>query len=380
MLIMSVAGIIFSNIHDKNIAELTSCRSMASVPFGCRYRLIDFTLSNMVNSGITDIRVIANYNYHSLMDHLGSGKDWDLARKSGGLKILPPLITAFSYGSDFHYSSRMEALKNVTNSLESIKEEYIVLSDCDIISNMNLNDVVDYHIRNAADITVVSKLIYLTPDKAQKNILFDTDENNCITDIFINPLNLTGYKKVCLNMWVLKANYLRTIVADAIAHNLSSFSKDVMLRNLGKIKMLTYNYEGYFACINSLKEYYDCSMQLLYKKSDRDSLFGIPSRPILTKVRNSPPTKYMNECEVSNSLIADGCVIEGKVENSILFRGVRVGKNTIVKDSILFQDTYVGEDVKLNCVITDKNALIRDDRILSGHNSFPFYIEKGAMI
>ena len=148
---MSVAGIIFSNIHDTNMPELTRNRTMASVPFGCRYRLIDFTLSNMVNSNINNISVITHYNYQSLMDHIGSGKDWDLARKSGGIKILPPFITAYANNSNSLYSTRLEALKSVNNSISKIPDDYVVLSDCDIICNIDLNDMVENHIANNAD-------------------------------------------------------------------------------------------------------------------------------------------------------------------------------------------------------------------------------------
>ena len=141
---MSTAGIIFSNVHDNNIRELTSARTIASVPFGCRYRFIDFTLSNMVNSEIYNISVITNNNYLSLMDHIGSGKDWDLARRSGGIKMLPPNVTAY-YNTRGNTSSRLEALKSVNYSLSKIKDEFVVLSDCDVICNIDLNDIIEYH-------------------------------------------------------------------------------------------------------------------------------------------------------------------------------------------------------------------------------------------
>ena len=159
---MSVVGIIFSNIHDKSIPELTRLRTMASVPFGCRYRLIDFTLSNMVNSGIKHVGIITHYNYQSLMDHLGSGIDWDLARRSGGIQILPPYITAFANTKNFLYTTRLEALKNIASFINECKEEYVVLSDCDVICNIDLNDVIEKHIESGADVTYVTKRVDLT--------------------------------------------------------------------------------------------------------------------------------------------------------------------------------------------------------------------------
>ena len=152
----TVAGLIFSNIHDSAIPELTTMRTMASIPFGCRYRLIDFPLSNMVNSGITKMGIITHNNYQSLMDHIGTGKDWDLARRSGGIKILPPFITAYENAGAKLYSTRLEALMGVTNFISRCNEDYIVLSDCDGICNIDLGEVIDAHIANNADMTIVT--------------------------------------------------------------------------------------------------------------------------------------------------------------------------------------------------------------------------------
>lgn len=154
---MTAAGIIFSNIHDANLPELTRMRTTASVPFACRYRFIDFALSNMVNSNIYNISVITHYNYQSLMDHLGSGKDWDLARRSGGIKILPPNITAYANGSNDLYRTRLEALKSVANAIARISDEYVVLSDCDVICNIDFNDMIEDHIKYGADMTIAVK-------------------------------------------------------------------------------------------------------------------------------------------------------------------------------------------------------------------------------
>ncbi|MBP5657738.1 MAG: glucose-1-phosphate adenylyltransferase subunit GlgD, partial [Clostridia bacterium] len=160
----NVVGLIFSNIHDKNVPELTKLRTMASVPFGCRYRLIDFTLSNMVHSGIEHVGVITHYNYQSLMDHLGSGKSWDLARRSGGIQILPPFITAFANPGASLYSTRLEALRNSISFISGCTEDYVVLSDCDVICNIDLGDMIDAHNASRADATMMIKKTYLTGD------------------------------------------------------------------------------------------------------------------------------------------------------------------------------------------------------------------------
>jgi glucose-1-phosphate adenylyltransferase len=156
---------------------------MASVPFGCRYRLVDFALSNMVNSNISNISIITHYNYQSLMDHIGSGKDWDLARRSGGIKILPPYITAFANNINQLYRTRLEALKSVNSSISKIQDDYVVLSDCDVICNIDLNDMIRNHIENNADITMAVKKVNLDKHRAKLNVLIDSDENGKITDV-----------------------------------------------------------------------------------------------------------------------------------------------------------------------------------------------------
>ncbi len=377
---MSVAGIIFSNIHDANIPELTRNRTMASVPFGCRYRLIDFTLSNMVNSNINNISVITHYNYQSLMDHIGSGKDWDLARKSGGIKILPPFITAYANNSNSLYSTRLEALKSVNSSISKIPDDYVVLSDCDVICNIDLKDMVKNHIANNADITIAVKRVKLTKEKAKINVLIDSDENGRITDVKAGLNNFEGEADINLNIMVMHRQYLQEIVLDAIAHNYDSLTKDILLKNIERKVYRTYRYDGYFACISSSQDYYASSMELINDNEVREQLFSVRNRPIYTKVRNSAPTYYSPDAKVKNSLIADGCQIFGEVENSIIFRGTKIGKGTVVKNCILFQDTFTGENVKLNCVIADKNVVIRDNKNLSGDETLPFYLSKGKMI
>lgn len=377
---MSVAGIIFSNIHDSNIADLTRLRTMASVPFGCRYRLIDFTLSNMVNSGITNVYVITHYNYHSLMDHIGSGKDWDLARARGGIKILPPFISAFANNVNVLYKTRLEALKSINHAISNIKDDYVVLSDCDVICNIDLNEIISDHINSGADMTIAVKRMYLTPDSARINIIYKTDENGTIHDVESYPANFEGEADVSLNIVVMSRRYLQTMVLDAIAHDYVSMNRDIIARNVRHSYFRVYRYDGYFAVISSMQDYFKHSMELISDASVRRELFGVKNRPIYTKIRNSAPTRYIGDASVRNSLVADGCVIEGRVENSMLFRGVRIEKNTTVKNSILFQDTYTGENVSLNCVLTDKDVVIRDNVNLSGHTSMPIYVEKGRMI
>ena len=377
---MTAAGLIFSNIHDECLPELTRLRTMASVPFGGRYRLIDFPLSNMVNSGISKVGIITHYNYQSLLDHIGTGKDWDLARRSGGIKILPPFITAYdAKATNSLYNTRLEALLGVTNFISRCTEDVLVLSDCDTICNIDLSKVLARHEETGADITVVTKRVTEGNYNAERHSVLVLDENDKIIDAAEYSSDIKGAFNVSTNIMVITRRYLITVLNDAAAHGYTSFFRDIIAKNVGKADFRAYRFDGFYSLINNLPGYFETSMKLL--ESDvREELFEIAERPVFTKVRNSSPTSYSKDAKVSNSIVADGCVIEGEVENCVVFRGVKVGKGTVVRNSILLQDTYVGENVNLNCVITDKNTVIRDGRNLSGHESMPFYIGKGVMV
>ena len=376
---MTAVGLIFSNIHDNSIPELTRMRTIGSVPFGGRYRLIDFALSSMVNSGISKIGLVTHNNYQSLLDHLGNGKDWDLARRSGGIKILPPFITAYdSSEASKLYVTRLQALMGVMSFIEHSTEEYAVLSDCDAICNLDVADLLEKHAASGADVTFVTKKEYLTEEKATKRTFFETNSGR-ITRVYNQPKRISGEFDVCLNIMVIKTSFLYNLLVEAMARDFKSFTLDILAKNLETMDFRTYEFDGFYATVGSIEEYFECNMKLL--DSDvRKALFEIPERAIYTKVRNSPPTKYLSSANIKNSLIADGCEIEGTVENCIIFRGTKISKNSVVKNCILMQDTYVGNNVHLNCVIADKNVVIKDDRELSGHPSIPFYLNKGVTI
>ena len=376
---MTAVGLIFSNIHDSSIPELTRLRTLGSVPFGGRYRLIDFALSSMVNSGISKIGVVTHNNYQSLLDHLGNGKDWDLARREGGIKILPPYISSFeNAASNKYYSTRLEALMGTVNFFNRCKEDYVVMSDCDVICNVDLNKVIDQHAENDADITFITKTADIKAHKNEIITVVESDENGIVTEM-MDQKNVSGNTQVYINIAVMKRTYLLNVLANAISHGYTSFLNDVVRKSIGKAKFMVYNYDGFYAHIGSLEGYFDCSMKLL-DKSSREQLFGIKNFPVLTKIRNSAPTRYCSGAKVTNSVVAEGCVIEGTVENSIIFRGVHVGHGAVVKNCVLFQDTYVCPGANINCVITDKNVMIKDKRVLSGCENMPFYIGKNTSV
>lgn len=384
---MTLAGLIFTNINDSAVPELTKVRSMASVPFGCRYRLIDFTLSNMSNSGIDNVGIVTHFNYQSLMDHVGNGKDWDLARRSAGIKILPPTTVNFLSSPTQTYSSRLEALASAKYFIERCPADYIVLSDSDCICNINYKKVAEEHVQSGADITMVTKKIHRDDIDAYRNpYLIKTDDTGRIVDIMRNPTrerdfyNFGGDEiNISMHIFVMKPVVLASILEEARAKEYKNLYTDILLDGLANHNFRTYEFDGYYSVISSLASYFEKSMEMLNEDSRR-ALFGNKAKPIMTKVRNSSPSIYADEAQVKNSLIADGCVIEGTVENSILFRGVKVGKGSVIKNSILLQNTSIDNGVTLNCVVSDKDVTISSGVMLSGHASMPFYIAKGKKI
>ena len=378
---MTAAGLIFSNIHDLSLPELTSRRTLASVPYGCRYRLIDFPLSNMVNSGISKIGLVTHDNYQSLLDHIGTGKDWDLARRSGGIKILPPFITAFdNNGARRFDASRLDSLIGVKDFFERCSEDVIVLSDCDIICNIDLSDVLAQHEKSGAEITIVTcdESHMIEKRRTEETYSVVSDANGVVTDISVyDPELSTGI--ISTNIIVINRIYLLSAIHEAASRGYNNLYTDIILKKCKLGGVYSYHYEHAALKISSLESYFKASMMLL-DADTRDDLINVENRPIYTKLRNTAPTLYKPGSAVKNSYIADGCEIEGVVENSIIFRGVRIGKGCVVKNSVIMQGTYLGENVNLNCVVADKDVVVKDGRNLSGHTTMPFFISKGTVV
>ncbi len=370
---MKTLGLIFSNIHDAGVSELTAHRTLASVPFGGRYRLIDFVLSSMVNSNISTVGVITKTNYQSLMDHVGNGKNWDLSRKNGGLIILPP----YGVGQSL-YSTRLDALKNVYSFFQRRDFDNIVMSDCASVCSIDLTKVIEQHRSTHADITLVVSKKDIALHKTKRRTYVNFDDTSKITNIVQETVG-SGIRYTHTHITVVTKAYFMRMLEASMANGNSDFTQDVLIPAINTDRIYAYVHEGYFATIDTLRDYYKHSLALL-NKSTRDSLFNKEGFNVFTKVRDSAPCVLKDTSKVTNSMIADGCVIEGEVTNSILFRGVHVAKGAVVKNSILFQDTTVGCDTMLNCVIADKNTSILDNRTLSGHETHPYFLAKNSTI
>lgn len=369
----NVLGLVFANMHDTTLGDMTKNRTMGSVMFGGRYRLIDFPLSNMVNSGISEVGVITKSNYQSLLDHLGSAREWDLARKKGGLYILPP----FGNVESTLYRGRIEALYGAMSFIKHSRAKYVILSDCDVVTNIDYKPIVAAHIESGADITAVAHTGVYSSDDIKTSTVFNVDADKNVTSVHINP-DISGTCTTSLNVFVMSMDFLIETVNDAMARGNVSFERNILQEKCRELKIKIYEYDNYFSKLNSPESYFKSNMALLEPENAR-KLF-VPKRSIYTKVSDNAPVKYDLDSKVSNSLIADGCIIEGEVENSVLFRGVKVGKGAKVKNCILMQGTVVGDNAELSYLITDKNVSICENHILTSSPQYPMYVGKGASV
>lgn len=365
-------GVIFANSYDNLVPELVAERTTASIPFAGRYRMIDFVLSNMANSGIDNISVIVRKNYHSLMDHLGSGREWDLARKRGGLNIVPP----FAERSIKLYSGRVDALASILSWLEDQKERYVILSDSFIAMNLNYNDLITAHVESGADVTMVYNRAEV-PEGARNDNYTIRLENGRVTELLSNDYR-PGVQNCSMNVYIIERESLIQLVRDAAVRGLVYFERDILARNLNLLNVRAYEYTGYAARLADMKSYFDENMRLL-EGDNVDRLFD-PANPIYTKIRDDNPTRYLEGSSVKNCLVADGCVIEGTVENSVLFRGCQVKKGAVVRNCVLMQDTVVEEGSSVEYVVTDKDVHITASKQLSGTDSFPVFVAKNHTV
>lgn len=366
-------GVIFPNSYDTLVPELVTERLMGSIPFASRYRLIDFVLSSMVNCGIDNISVVVRKNYHSLLDHIGSGREWDLTRKNGGLNIVPP----FAESVVKIYNGRVEALANILAFLRGQKEKYVVMSDANIAMNFDFGDMIQKHIQSGADVTIAYTEEALPQGAIEsqnysENLYYTLD----IEDGFVKEINVcskeTGIQNFSMNIYVMEREFLINEITKATVRGYVHFDLDVLIPQMNKLKIAAYKQEGYVARISDMKAYFDENMRLLDNKN-LDALFA---NPVYTKIRDDNPTRYIQGAKVKNVMAADGCIIEGEVENSVLFRGVKVGKGAKVKNCVLMQDTVIEDNANIEYVISDKKVHITQGKEIKGTDTFPVFIAK----
>ena len=365
-------GIIFSYESRNDLKELVASRSSASVPFGGRYRMVDFALSNLVNAGVSDVGVVLHGRYQSMIDHLGSGKVWDLSRKRGGLRILPP----FNYQKEWGvmpFRGKIEALAGVRTYLKEIRQDYVVLMEGDLVANLPLAEIFAGHVKSGADITVVCGNDSFSTANGS---YYEMDKDGRITEVLYNLNTPRGYRG--LEVYILSTKLLKELVDECFAKDQFSWRRDVLRARKDTLNLRGYIWSGFAAQVHSIQEYYDRSMQLL-EPAIRADLFA-PARPIMAKGADKSSTYVGSDGRCVNSMVAEGCRIEGVVENSILFPGVVVEKGTVVRNSVLFKETVVRENAQVSYVIADKDVEILADRTLVGHATYPLVLSKGSVV
>jgi len=368
----SLHGIIFAYDAAPELKELVEHRTSSSLPFGGRYRLIDFPLSAMVNAGISDIGIIMQRGYQSLLDHLGSGRDWNLNRRAGGLRLLPPF--GFADTQTGMYRSRMEALKSVYTYLTRIRQDHVILCRGDIAANFPFEDMFRQHIDSGAEVTIVCSSTPQLPLKFSSFVV--PDREGFTGDTVWDPIQPpNGYQS--MEIYILSKELLIEVVEHGNMHNLLNKGDLLQVMTEGRRSKVCI-YDGYVAPITSVEAYYKKSMELL-DPFYRNQLF-LSNRTIMTKERSDVSTYYDSDARSKNCLVADGCYIMGDIENCILFRGVKVGKGSVLRNCVIMQDTVIQEHASLSHVITDKNVTISPYVTLSSHQTYPITIGKNSVI
>ena len=366
---MKATGIIFSNIYDGAMGELTKKRASASLPIGGRYRLIDFMLSNMVNSGITSVGVLTKYNYRSLLDHLGSGSEWDLNRKNGGLYILPP----FTSGDTGEPRGKFEAMYNAIPFLNRIKTDYVVMCDATVLCRIDMEKVVEEHIESGADITVVAK---------KENKKYICDENDVsfevtsgkVAEIFVGR-RTNEDNPVSMGIYVMERKSLIKAVEDYVSKGRFSFEKDFLQAEFiaCSISVNLITFDGTVLRNKNIESYFKNNLKLMENKV-RKEFFG-QNLPIYTKVRYEVPTMYGENCRVDDCFVADGCRISGDAENSVIFRDVILEEGAQIKNCVIMQGAKILKGAKIENAIVEKNVTVNEKEEFKGASNSPVIIK-----
>ena len=370
---MKAMGIIFAN--DATLGELTDKRTMASLPFGGRYRQVDFHLSNMADAGISHIGIISRHNYQSLMNHIGSGEEWGLELGEGGLEFLTP----YAMSTQDNYRGKLEHLYSAIDFLEyGPKDELVVMADSAVLSNVDLTKVIKSHLRSGKDITIVAK-DGIANGRKQLDLALKLDKNGKIADLAVDYAADESYL-ASMDIFVLSKELLIRQVREHVARNLYHMDRDYVLGQWqqGKLSINVYLHDGIALYNDSVQEYFENSMALL-KKDVREHIFG-GNHPVFTKVRDRVPRYYGDGCDINNCIVADGCILEGQAEDCVLFRQVTLGKDAQVCRCIIMNDTVVGEGCKLKYVILDKDVTVRPGTVLVGTPSAPIIIKRGETV
>jgi len=363
-----------SDPHPDYVNSGCSKRTLSATRFAGRYRIIDFALSNMVNSGIFEIGMILNSHYQSLIDHIGTGKEWDLARKSGGVTFFPPYLT------DERQSVNSEIdgpLYRAARALTKSNNEYVVLVDSGIIYNMDYRPAIEAHKETGADVTAIYAQKVVDAETAANAITFKISDENRITSIRAARA-ASAMQNISLGAYIMQKSVFLQLVASEKNCGMPRFSKELLGNALRRLTVMPYEFMGYSAQICSVETYFKYSMEMI-DPVKRNALFNFEDRLVYTSRRDTLPTKYGKTAEITNSIVADGCQIEGTVINSVLCRHVRIKPGAVVKNCVL-HGGIIEKNAELEWIVADRNIIVSENRRLIGESTYPVYIERDRII
>ncbi len=370
---MNVMGIIFAN--DANLGDLSDKRTIGSIPFGGRYRQIDFHLSNMAAAGIRHIGIISRRNYQSLINHIGSGEEWGLELEEGGLEYLTP----YAMSTTHSYRGKLENLYYGMNFLNfGADDEYVVMADSSVLCNIDLGRIINAHMASGKDITIVTKA-GIADGKKQQDLAIKLNADGSIADLAVDYIAPADYQ-VSIDLFVLSKQLLKKLVKECIARNHYHMDRDLVLGTWqkGELSINVYEFPGLVMFNDSVEEYFNNSLSLLDEKTRHDLFYY--NHPVYTKVRDRVPTYYGENANLDNCIVADGCMLEGQVSDSLLFRQVTVQEGASIENCVIMNDTVVGENAQLKYVILDKDVVVRPGAKLMGTPTNPIIIKRGEIV
>ena len=362
----SALGIIFGDTRRDALPGITDHRTTASIPFGGRYRIVDFTLSNMAHGGVTRIGVLSRYHYRSLMNHIGTGKEWDLSRKHGGLFILPP----FSGRNSGMYNTVIEALQGITDFIGAGSEKLAILSGSDLVANIDVASAVKYHTEEENDITVIYKNMTVSAPRRVYDVV-----NGGIASVRSAGAGESGSVPI---MYIFGRTRLLRMIQESMDYGYTDFELDMAVNQQHHMKVGAYEEKGCVLAVDSLTSYFDAGMAILDPKV-REELFS-PGRPIYTSGSTYMPAKFGQNSSVVNSLISAGCEVEGTVENCVLFRGVKVGRGAVLKNCIVMSGTAIGEYASLSYAVIDRDVRVESEHSVKGNAENPAYVPQVSTV
>ena len=370
---MNVMGIIFTN--DATLGELTNKRNMAAIPFGGRYRQVDFALSNLSCAGVRHIGIISRHSYQSLMNHIGDGEEWGLEMEEGGMEFLTP----YAQSTVGTYRGKLESLHNAMSFLEyGDADELLVMIDSAVISNVDLSDILKKHLESGKDLTVVTKQGICNGSKTV-DLAMKVDDKGEVCDIMVDYAASEDYL-ASMDIFVARKSWLIQNAEEMVARDKFHMDRDLVLGGWqrGKVSVNVYQFQGVALFNDSVEEYFSNSLDLIRKEVRGDIFHG--NHPVYTKVRDRVPTYYGEESQVENCLVADGCMLDGKVKNSILFRQITIGKDAEIENCVIMNDAVIGEGAELKNVIMDKDVIVTPGAKLIGTRNNPIIVKRGETV